>query len=179
MLTLLLAMQLTTLSDGSFPSARLVPNGTLVAQASTEPGYAQRRITAINTELSLLRTEWPAGLIVGAVLGFVFSPALLVGPFLLLLGIGFSSGPAILIGAVLSLVGLAGLLTGILSAVAGANAAVLADNRRRTLLDERNSLQQRLRQDQPYTPAAPPPGYLPPGVERELTMPTWVAIASF
>ncbi len=99
----------------------------------------------LNSQLSELSVAWPAGAIAMSVIGWVISPASLVGLMLLFLAI---FAPALVVPAVASIIiGLVGVGLGIAGIVVGATAASRAtaerddlDKRRRQLEDELRSL---------------------------------------
>lgn len=196
---LALSLQLCTTSvnvSDSPRSARLLaqyvppPAGTpyVAPQYPTQEQQLQQQIDALTFRIRAVKTDFPAGSIVMAVLGFSASIALLPGLPMLFVGLALSglTGSVIFltIGIAFTIVGALGLAFGIYGVVSGNNAQQAARTERDELIRQREGLKQQLDVIQPQAPQYPgvpsSPQYpVPPGVQRELVTPHLVTAAVF
>jgi hypothetical protein len=112
------------------------PVGTRALQLEAE-------IQELNAQLREVNVGWPAGAIAMAVIGWVVSPAALVGLLLLLVA---AIEPALLFPAVVvTIIGLGGVALGIAGIVTGVGASTRAKLERDELVARRRQLEEELR----------------------------------
>jgi hypothetical protein len=122
--------------------------GSVLAQAPADrEEELTRRISDLNWQIRSINTDWPAGSLIAAYLGYVLAPFLLPGAVFVPVGlaVGSAAGPLLAIGIACLVVGGVGGVLLAIGVIGGLDASAAAKEEKLRLTQERDGLETELR----------------------------------